>query len=96
MTVTWEQGLLRFEVPPSGERPSLTAQAAYQACGCSEFERYSTPQVWFAIFTDYAMGTAEPNGQKALRHVRQPVWIVLFANVPGAPLARRTRRRRRW
>lgn len=83
--VTWEHGLLRFEEPGPVDKPTMTATAAYQACSCSEYAKYSTPQVSFALFTEYDRGTASANDHIALSHVQQPVWVVLFTKVPSAP-----------
>ncbi len=82
--VTWEHGLLRFEVPGPADQPTMTATTAYQDCSCSEYAQYSTPQVWFALFTEYDHGTALSNGHIALSHVRQPVWVIVFTDVPTA------------
>ena len=84
---SYDAGMVGFAPAPTSAQPSLTqaqAYAAFQASGLySTASSYSAPQIFFALYTNYGQGTETSTGL-APTHVREPVWVVRFTNVPDS------------
>jgi hypothetical protein len=50
-----------------------------------EAPNYSHPTIQFGLYTSYGNGTMAANGQIQPFHVNQPVWAIIFTNVPDSP-----------
>jgi hypothetical protein len=81
--VTYDQGEWRFDPVPSGFAPDVSADAAYQSFKSTGLApNGSTPTMQLALYTAYGEGIAGPDGQVILSHVKQPVWVITYTNVP--------------
>jgi hypothetical protein len=84
---SYDKGMVGLAPAAASQTPALTgarAYAAFQASGLySTASSYSTPEIFFALYTNYGQGTATGTGLTAT-HVREPVWVVRFANVPDS------------
>jgi hypothetical protein len=83
--VTYGQGEFRFDPVPSGFAPDVSADSAYNIFrSAGSAPSGSTPTIQLALYTAYGEGTAGPDGQVLLFHVRQPVWVITYTNVPSS------------
>ena len=81
--ITYGQGEWRFDPVPSGFAPDVSADAAYQSFkSTGPAPNGSTPTMQLALYTAYGEGIAGPDGQVLLSHVKQPVWVITYTNVP--------------
>jgi hypothetical protein len=83
--VTYGQGECRFDPVPNGFVPDVSADSAYNIFrSAGSAPSGSTPTIQLALYTAYGEGTAGPDGQVLLFHVRQPVWVITYTNVPSS------------
>jgi hypothetical protein len=85
--ITYDQGIYRFDPPPSTLTPKRRPSDAYQSyvnTGVgSKAPQYSTPSIEFCLYTDFGMGRADANNNIIPFHRNQAAWMISFTNVPA-------------
>jgi hypothetical protein len=82
LPITYNSGSERFD-PPGDVTAKMTADEAYAAWKKTSGEPPNdSPQIVFALYTQFGTGKMLDNGLTQPPHVRQPVWLIRFQNVP--------------
>jgi hypothetical protein len=82
LPLTYNRGSQRFD-PPGDVVPKMTADEAYAAWKRQNGEPPSdSPEIVFALYTEFGTGKMLDNGLTQSAHVHQPVWVIRFQNVP--------------
>jgi hypothetical protein len=86
---TYAGGQVQFDPPPFTTAARRGRAAVLQNADVKSFYppagQYSSSEAKFALFTEYGSGSVGPSGAVVPSHLRQPVWVVTFHNVPDTP-----------
>ena len=85
--LTYGDGMDRFDVPPEGVTPRMTADSAYDAWmngGGHRPESSEDPETRFVLYTNFAAGQMLDSGLVAHSSTKRPAWIVRFTNVSSS------------